>query len=296
MRLTGFLTLAASVLLAAPALADVSEWACDQGDMSYIVTHDTDAASYVEVEVSVGEQMDQSLARTYRIPGQASGNVHDFQRGGDRFYSNGARATLQTPDDEFECEPWERQSGAMQERAVVHMVAESGVLNAPGRSLGGKMRAGPGVDFPQVGSLTENLPVTIRRNSGVSFNGYDWFEVSANGRIGYQWGGIMCSEGQQLAGIFEQCGARDQARAPAAQGIPAFSFGGKLRAGPGENFPQIGSVANRTPVLILRNSGVRMGDWDWMEIRVNGKTGYMWGGLLCPDREMVPGIFERCNI
>ena len=296
MKTSGFLGLAALAFLVVPADAGVTEWVCDQGDMSYIVTHDTESAAYVGVEVSVGEQMDQSLARTYRIPGEATGNVHDFRRGSDRFYSNGARATLQTADDELECDPWERPHSAAPEQARVVLVAESGVLNLPGRSLGGKMRAGPGMDFAQVGSLSENLPVTIRRNSGVAFNGYDWFEVKANGRIGYQWGGIMCSEGQQIAGIFEQCGARGQPQPAASPGVPAFSFGGKLRAGPGENFRQIGSVANKTPVIILRNSGVRMGDWDWMEIRVGRKTGYMWGGLLCPDQQVVPGIFDRCDM
>ena len=182
--------------------------------------------------------------------------------------------------------------------------AEGPVINFPGMSLGGSLRSGPGMEFSKAGSLAENTPVTIIRNTGVAMNGYDWFEIRTGSRTTYQWGGIMCSQGAQLPGIFEQCGARDAAQAPQApnqaptQGqinVPAFSFGGKLRAGPGQDYRQVGSLQERERVIILSNSGVRDGDWDWMEIRAGNKTGFMWGGLLCPDQQMVPGIFHSCK-
>ena len=48
--------------------------------------------------------------------------------------------------------------------------------------------------------------MTIVTNTGVQFDGYDWFEIrTGNGVNAYQWGGIMCSEGRQIAGIYEQC-------------------------------------------------------------------------------------------
>ncbi len=180
--------------------------------------------------------------------------------------------------------------------------AEGPVINFPGMSLGGSLRSGPGMEFSKDGSLQENTPVTIIRNTGTSMNGYDWFEIRTGSRTTYQWGGIMCSQGAQLPGIFEQCGARAAAPAPQAptqaQGqinVPAFSFGGKLRAGPGQSYRQVGSLQERERVIILSNSGVRDGDWDWMEVRAGAKTGYMWGGLLCPDQQMVPGIFHSCG-
>ncbi|WP_269583338.1 DUF4189 domain-containing protein [Roseibium sp. Sym1] len=86
-------------------------------------------------------------------------------------------------------------------------------LNAQGQSLGGKLRAGPGMSFPQTGSLSEGTWITILANSGVRMDGYDWFEVATDtGQRGFQWGGIMCSNGQQLAGTFQAC--RAQAAAP----------------------------------------------------------------------------------
>ena len=79
-------------------------------------------------------------------------------------------------------------------------------VNAPGRSLGGRLRSGPGTDYGTAGSLAEGTPVTILSNTGVQFDGYDWFEVRGqSGFTAYQWGGIMCSENRQIAGIYKQC-------------------------------------------------------------------------------------------
>ena len=35
-------------------------------------------------------------------------------------------------------------------------------------------------------------------------DGYDWFKIEFHGRIGYQWGGIMCSA-EPIRGVFQQC-------------------------------------------------------------------------------------------
>lgn len=91
-------------------------------------------------------------------------------------------------------------------------------LNAQGRSLGGKLRDGPGLTSRQTGSLSEGTWITILANTGVRMDGYDWFEVSTDsGQRGFQWGGIMCSNGQQLAGIYQACGAQAAAPQPGTQ-------------------------------------------------------------------------------
>lgn len=77
--------------------------------------------------------------------------------------------------------------------------------NASGMSLGGSLRDGPGTEFPKIGSLAEGSPVNINANTGVNFNGYDWFKISNGTSISYQWGGIMCSNLVKLEGIYEQC-------------------------------------------------------------------------------------------
>ena len=75
-------------------------------------------------------------------------------------------------------------------------------------SLGGKVRTGPGMDYEQVGSLAYGTPISILSRSGVSMDGYDWFEIEwGDGERAFQWGGIMCSNASQITGIYEECPA-----------------------------------------------------------------------------------------
>lgn len=79
-------------------------------------------------------------------------------------------------------------------------------INVQGRALGGNMRNGPGTNFRKIGSASEGTPLTILTNTGVQFDGYDWFEVALDsGARGYIWGGILCSNGPQLAGLYQTC-------------------------------------------------------------------------------------------
>lgn len=103
--------------------------------------------------------------------------------------------------------------------ATGNIAGNDGVrLNVQGQSLGGKLRQGPGLNFAQTGSLSEGTWITILANTGVHMDGYDWFEVATDsGQRGFQWGGIMCSNGQQLAGLFQSCGGQAQATQSGAQ-------------------------------------------------------------------------------
>ena len=72
-----------------------------------------------------------------------------------------------------------------------------------GISLGGKVRGGPGIDSVHVTSLPEGTPITIALDSGVWWNGYNWFVIERDGRqIGYQWGGILCAPDGGVKGAF----------------------------------------------------------------------------------------------
>lgn len=108
------------------------------------------------------------------------------------------------------------------------------------RSLGGKLRNGPGTNFSAVGSLAEGAPVTVQANTGVRFDGYDWFEIRHGSGVAYQWGGIMCSDGGAIAGMFGDCASllRSQAPAPvqtvaSGGGWMAFAIGANGRFGHG---------------------------------------------------------------
>jgi len=74
------------------------------------------------------------------------------------------------------------------------------------KSWGGKLRGGPGVEYSQTGSLHEGARVTLLQNTGVKWNGYDWFRIrTADGKEAFQWGGILCSDALHVIGIYEKC-------------------------------------------------------------------------------------------
>lgn len=84
-----------------------------------------------------------------------------------------------------------------------------------GRSYGGKVRSGPGMQYQQSGSLSENEGVLILNGTGVMMNGYEWFQIRYRGnRTGYQWGGLMCSNNYYPT-MYQTCaGGGPQVSAP----------------------------------------------------------------------------------
>ncbi|NRA88354.1 MAG: DUF4189 domain-containing protein [Rhizobiales bacterium] len=94
-----------------------------------------------------------------------------------------------------------------------------------GRSLGGKIRKGPGIQHMQIGSSFFDNPIKIIANTGILFNGYNWFEIIYAGNIkGYQWGGIMCSDNTKINGIFQKCAQRENSLNPSASAYMAFAI------------------------------------------------------------------------
>ncbi|MEX2629966.1 MAG: SH3 domain-containing protein [Tistlia sp.] len=66
----------------------------------------------------------------------------------------------------------------------------------PAGSWGGKLRAGPGTDYPQTGSLAEGERVTLLERTSVLRDGLPWFLIElSDGRTGYQWGGTPLRAG-----------------------------------------------------------------------------------------------------
>jgi hypothetical protein len=73
-------------------------------------------------------------------------------------------------------------------------------------SWGGIVRSGPGQQYGKVTSLAEGERITLIANTGEWSNDYPWFEIRFRGnRRGFQWGGIICSIGDQVEGTFETC-------------------------------------------------------------------------------------------
>ena len=77
------------------------------------------------------------------------------------------------------------------------------VLEVPGKSFGGTLRAGPDIGSARVGSLREGDSITVIANTGIWWDGYYWFEVlppSGRGETSFQWGGILCVRGDRVPG------------------------------------------------------------------------------------------------
>lgn len=73
-----------------------------------------------------------------------------------------------------------------------------------GISLGGNLRAGPGMNFADVGSTFNGMEVVFVQNTGVMMNGYPWWVIqSSDGVQAYQWGGLMCVPGRPTQGLYQ---------------------------------------------------------------------------------------------
>jgi len=75
----------------------------------------------------------------------------------------------------------------------------------------------------------------------------------------------------------------------------AKSWGGKVRSGPGQNYRKVASLREREPIIVLEQTGEYFQDRPWFKISFRGRTGYHWGGIICPSNRPVPGTFEVCN-
>ncbi|ABD54430.1 SH3 domain-containing protein [Jannaschia sp. CCS1] len=77
--------------------------------------------------------------------------------------------------------------------------------------------------------------------------------------------------------------------------IPAYSYGGNLRSGPGMQFGTLGSLPEGTTITIIEETGIYMGDHQWFGVRLfNGQTAYHWGGIICASGAPLNGVFTGC--
>jgi len=73
------------------------------------------------------------------------------------------------------------------------------------KSWGGIVRSGPGQKYRKLASLREGEWITILKRTNKMFNGHPWFKIKYRGRIGFKWGGILCSVGEQIEGTYQTC-------------------------------------------------------------------------------------------
>lgn len=209
----GFALAAFGLSLFVPfAIAQASEltiYECEpEGDIFYEV-----AVSWVDGNstASIGPRGEyysaaQIAAETEKMWSQPVASGFSFQSSSYEFFGKGADARLafkkfpkEAPIPCVEVPEFQTHaSGAVGGAEVRHG-------GQPARSLGGNLRNGPGTNFSVAGSLAEGASVSVLANTGVRFDGYDWFEVRVRGGVAYQWGGIMCSDGAAIAGMYGDC-------------------------------------------------------------------------------------------
>ena len=65
--------------------------------------------------------------------------------------------------------------------------------------------------------------------------------------------------------------------------IPAASWGGIVRDGPGQNHTKVASLSEGEPVILMARTEVVENGFPWFKIAYSSgrKTGYQWGGILC---------------
>jgi Bacterial SH3 domain len=89
-----------------------------------------------------------------------------------------------------------------------------------------------------------------------------------------------------------------QTVAPIASPLPreGQSWGGVVRAQPGTNGARVASLRAGDPVTILARTGVEWNGYQWFKIRYHGdRTGYQWGGILCPYGGPLDGTYQTCQ-
>ena len=116
-------------------------------------------------------------------------------------------ATLNDTLESFSCTHVDRADMMAPPQAV--RLADGNWLETPvgkpGKSWAGVLRAGPGMDYQRVTSLTLNQPVTLVARTEIDKDGYAWYRITlANGMTGYKWGGILCDPSGTETGTYNQ--------------------------------------------------------------------------------------------
>ncbi len=199
--------LGASLLLAMPstsANAADEVFECDAiGDGQYVVAIPSNNARQAWAYYQMGST--PVTATDGGIKMELTGNDR-YEGAGIAFtYGiNSGRITDFGADMEVGCRRNDRLASPFSGTVAAKPAAQ--LTGQKGMALGGNMRSGPGTKYGKIASVNEGAALTILNNSGVRLDGYDWFEVQLNsGLKGFIWGGILCSEGQQLGGILYAC-------------------------------------------------------------------------------------------
>ena len=174
------------------------QFICDAiGDGNYVVTISSQNSKNASATYTIGsENTEADKGESVNLTAEILDDGFKYKGDGIEFVgSNNLAFIIDT------------QAGVVVKCSIVQKVsAGARTINLPGFSLGGKIRSGPGLNFEQTGSVFGTKPITILNDSGKVMDGYSWFEIKLeSGETGFQWGGILCSAGDPIPGVYERC-------------------------------------------------------------------------------------------
>ncbi len=76
---------------------------------------------------------------------------------------------------------------------------------------------------------------------------------------------------------------------------PAKSWGGIVRSGPGQQYQRVTSLREMEPIMMLERTNEMFNGYPWFRISYRGnRTGFHWGGIICPNHQSILGTFKVC--
>jgi hypothetical protein len=179
------------------ALADTQTYYCGEGTGNITVAYNQLGSRHATVTVNLGDGV-FDLRMTGGGDGE-DGYVYSSDEFSVSFNGNQDTLTYSAPDyGTIDCfadsQPPEQDYGT------------NTVFPVQGRSCGGILRAGPDGSYAKLASLYEGQPIMILEQAGgPDADGYVWFKIRADGRIGYSWGGILSVAQGDLPGSYVGC-------------------------------------------------------------------------------------------
>lgn len=180
--------------------ARVERFVCELPGTTYTVTLDQARAHYVVT--TLPSPLAAGGVRNIALPRLPTSEGFTYQHNDLKFSGVETFGILETGAATIPCRA---QFGLPDDLATM-------ALNIEARSLGGRLREGPGTAFASVGSLVAQQQLLIVRNTGVRFNAHDWFEVRVSGRSAYAWGGTICLMGERMPGLTGPCAEQQPAQ------------------------------------------------------------------------------------